>query len=182
MNICVVVDYQYDFLDSMHGGALPVPGGWEIEDRILYYTNKADFVIGTRDWHPWNHSSFQKQGGPHPGHCVKGSSGAVIVSSVDRQLDVVISKGQDVNSDGYSAAENPAFMPILRTLAEPHHSNIWVVGLATDYCIPATAIPIAREFERVFVPSYATKGVDERGTIQAIHRMEAANVIYDRFA
>lgn len=182
MNITVVVDYQYDFLKSMFGGALPVPGGWEIEDRIVHYSGMADFTIGTRDWHPYNHSSFTKQGGPHPDHCVQGTAGSAITRKVNCVLDVIISKGQEVDGDGYSASENPAFIPMLLNMADTKRDKIWVVGLATDYCVPATAIPIAEHFEKVIVPASATRGVDERGTIQAIHRMEAANVIYDRFA
>jgi nicotinamidase/pyrazinamidase len=182
MNITVVVDYQYDFLDSMHGGALAVPGGWEIEESIKRYAEKADFVIGTRDWHPFDHNSFSGDDS-WPPHCVKGSSGAVIVSSVDCLLDAIVSKGEG-DSDGYSAWENWMFSSFFLNQVDPRRDKIVVCGLATDYCVKETAMDIVKysKCEFVTVPSSATRGVDEKTTVDAIHEMEAANVIYDRFA
>ena len=71
----VIVDFQNDFTP---GGALAVPNGDEIADRInaLAASGDYDLVVATRDWHPADHGSFGDQGGPWPVHCVAGTQGA----------------------------------------------------------------------------------------------------------
>src|ERR1051325_209137 len=111
--IAVVVDMQHDFLV---GGALYVHGSEDIMDPIYQICKNSDLVIATRDWHPSDHSSFLENGGPWPKHCVKGTFGAQIYPGVDELADVVISKGMNKDSFGYSAGENPAFIPLLRSV------------------------------------------------------------------
>ena len=98
----VIVDFQNDFTP---GGALAVPEGDTIAAKLnaLAASGDYDLVVATRDWHPADHSSFADQGGPWPVHCVAGTQGAQLHPDLDRtRVDVVVDKGQDVRTDGYS--------------------------------------------------------------------------------
>src|ERR671938_2056725 len=98
----VIVDFQNDFTP---GGALAVEGGHEIADHIneLAADDRFELVVATRDWHPEHHSSFTERGGIWPVHCVQGTPGAELHSGLDRtKVDVVIDKGQDLGTEGYS--------------------------------------------------------------------------------
>src|SRR5438105_3427118 len=91
----IIVDFQNDFTP---GGALPVPDGDQISQRIneLAASGEFDLVVATRDWHPSDHGSFAKQGGRWPEHCVAGSDGAQLHPSLEQQrADVITDKGQD---------------------------------------------------------------------------------------
>ncbi len=178
--ILVVVDYQYDFLPHTMTSALPVPGGWDILDEIAKLARKADFVIATRDWHPINHSSFKIFGGQWPVHCVAGSKGAEIAHTIDAYADVVISKGTNILKPGYSATENPAFIPIL-TSSLRLDKKIVVCGLALDYCVGLTALGIADHgFENVTVPGNATKGINLKTINLMLLKLEKHGVKYER--
>ena len=101
----VIVDFQNDFTP---GGALAVPHGDEIADRINALAASGDFelVVATRDWHPADHNSFAEQGGPWPVHCVAGTQGAQLHPAlVQLPIDVIVDKGQAVDTDGYSGFE-----------------------------------------------------------------------------
>ncbi len=153
----VIVDFQNDFTP---GGALPVPEGDAIADRLneLAQDPRFDLVIATRDWHPENHGSFREQGGPWPRHCVQGTEGAELHPKLDRsKIDVIIDKGQNPDTEGYSAFENPELERILR---EHGIEKLTVVGLATDYCVKNTALDALRRGFQVEVDTTATKGVD----------------------
>ena len=98
----IIVDFQNQFTP---GGALPVPDGDQISERINQLAASGEFhlVVATRDWHPPDHGSFVTKGGPWPRHCVAGSEGAQLHSALDqRRIDVVIDKGQDPDTEGYS--------------------------------------------------------------------------------
>ena len=101
----VIVDYQNDFTP---GGALAVPGGDEIAGAINALAGSGDYalVVATRDWHPPDHGSFAEQGGPWPVHCVAGTPGAELHPALDEShVDVVIDKGTDPGTEGYSGFE-----------------------------------------------------------------------------
>src|SRR5215218_2254484 len=153
----VIVDFQNDFTP---GGALAVPDGDEIADRIdaLARSGEYDLVVATRDWHPPDHGSFAAQGGPWPPHCVQGTPGAELHPALDRTLvDVVVDKGQVPGTEGYSGFEGTDLGELLRERAVDH---VTVVGLATDYCVKNTALDALRNGFTVTVDSTATRGVD----------------------
>ena len=79
----VIVDFQNDFTP---GGALAVPHGDEIAERINALAASGDYelVVATRDWHPADHGSFAEQGGPWPVHCVAGTPGAQLHPALDQ--------------------------------------------------------------------------------------------------
>ncbi|MBE2320480.1 bifunctional nicotinamidase/pyrazinamidase [Solirubrobacter sp. CPCC 204708] len=153
----VIVDFQNDFTP---GGALAVPDGDRIADRInaLATSGDYDLVVATRDWHPADHNSFSDQGGPWPVHCVAGTQGAQLHPAlVQTNIDVVVDKGQAVDTDGYSGFEGTDLEEILR---EHGITQVTVVGLATDYCVKNTALDALRSGFQVTVDSTAVRGVD----------------------
>jgi nicotinamidase/pyrazinamidase len=153
----VVVDFQNDFTP---GGALAVPAGDEIAPRVreLIDSGRFDLVVATRDWHPPDHGSFASQGGPWPPHCVQGTPGAELHASLPRdRVDVVLDKGQDPATDGYSAFDGTDFGALLR---ERGIDRVTLAGLATDYCVKNTALDALREGFEVEVDRKAVRGID----------------------
>ncbi len=153
----VIVDFQNDFTP---GGALAVPNGDEIADRInaLATSGDYDLVVATRDWHPADHNSFADQGGPWPVHCVAGTQGAQLHPALNQlPIDVIVDKGQAVDTDGYSGFEGTELEDILR---ERGITQVTVVGLATDYCVKNTALDALRAGLQVTVDSAAVRGVE----------------------
>jgi nicotinamidase/pyrazinamidase len=153
----VIVDFQNDFTP---GGALAVPEGDAIADRVnaLARSGDYDLVVATRDWHPPEHGSFAAQGGPWPEHCVAGTPGAELHPALDREaVDVVVDKGQDPGTEGYSGFEGTNLADLL---SERGIGEVTIVGLATDYCVKNTALDALRHGLRVTVDSSAVRGVD----------------------
>ncbi|MDE2571307.1 MAG: nicotinamidase [bacterium] len=142
----IVVDPQNDFLP---GGSLAVPEGNRIFAPINALTRRFPHVYATRDWHPPNHAYFQAQGGPWPYHCLQNTPGADFSPLLDRSpINEVISKGVDPQTDGYSGF---AGTDLAERLRRQGVRRLFVCGLATDYCVKATALEgLSNGFE-VFV-------------------------------
>jgi len=153
----LIIDFQNDFCP---GGALAVPHGDEIAPRVkeLLDSGEFDFVAATRDWHPPNHNSFEAQGGPWPPHCVQGTPGAELHPSVDRsKIDVVVDAGFRPDLEGYSGFEETNLEQELRA----HDvDDVTVVGLATDYCVRATALDARSAGFGVTVDRAGVRGID----------------------
>ncbi|HEX3550005.1 MAG TPA: isochorismatase family protein [Candidatus Elarobacter sp.] len=131
----VIVDVQHDFLP---GGALGVAEGERIFEAIDRLAPRFARVYATRDWHPADHSSYAQYGGPWPVHCVAGSHGAAFDERLDLEhVDVVVDKGTDRETDGYSGF---AATTLDADLREHRVRRVFVCGLATDYCVKATAL------------------------------------------
>jgi nicotinamidase/pyrazinamidase len=153
----VIVDFQNDFTP---GGALPVPDGDAIADKLntLAASGDYDLVVATRDWHPADHASFAANGGRWPVHCVQGSEGAELHPALDRsKLDVIVDKGQAVDTDGYSGFAGTDLDALLR---ERGITQVTVAGLATDYCVKNTALDALRAGFQVTIDSTAVRGVE----------------------
>ena len=171
----MIVDYQNDFNP---GGALAVPDGDRIAPRIneLAADPRFDLVVATRDWHPPEHGSFTEQGGIWPVHCVQETPGAELAPGLDRAgIDVIVDKGQDPGTDGYSGFDGTNLADLLR---ERGIDSLTVVGLATDYCVKHTAIEAVGEGFDVRVERAAVRAVDvEPGDSErALEEMRAAGV------
>jgi nicotinamidase/pyrazinamidase len=151
----IVVDVQNDFCP---GGALAVADGDAVVEQVNRLASEASFVVATRDWHPPDHGSFAEQGGPWPVHCVAGSSGAELHAGIDRGLvDVVVDKGQAVDTEGYSGFEGTGLEELLRS----HDVDaVDIAGLALDYCVRATALDAKRAGFDVVVHRGATRAVE----------------------
>ena len=172
----VIVDYQNDFNP---GGALAVKGGDEIADRInaLAADDRFALVVATRDWHPPDHGSFSDQGGTWPVHCVAGSPGAELHPALDAaEVDVIVDKGQDRTTEGYSGFDGTRLGELLR---ERGVDQVTVVGLATDYCVKHTALEALQEGFAVTVDTTAVRGVDvEPGdSDRALAELRAAGAV-----
>jgi nicotinamidase/pyrazinamidase len=153
----VIVDYQNDFTPP--DGALAVPGGDAIAGHLNEMARSGDYdlVVATRDWHPPDHNSFQPTG-RWPVHCVQGTSGAELNEGLDvNAVDLVLDKGQDPQTEGYSAFEGTELDTILR---DHGIDEVTVVGLATDYCVRNTALDALAQGFRVSVDPEGVRGVD----------------------
>lgn len=155
----IVVDIQYDFCE---GGALEVSGGNEViepSNRLIGEFRQRDLPVAvTRDWHPPDHCSFKEQGGPWPPHCVAGTKGAEFHEDLERPDDVwLVSKAMTPEREAYSDFDTTDLADRLRAEGVDH---VFVVGLATDYCVRATALDALDEGFGVTVVTDAVRAVD----------------------
>ncbi len=172
----IIVDFQNDFTP---GGALGVPDGDSIAERIneLAASERFALVVATRDWHGADHGSFVEHGGIWPVHCVAGTPGAELHPGLDTaRVDVVVDKGQDPGTDGYSAFDGTRLADKLR---ERGIDAVTVVGLATDYCVKNTALDAAREGLAERVDPDAVRGVEVQpgDSARALDEMRAAGAV-----
>jgi nicotinamidase/pyrazinamidase len=173
MDALVIVDVQNDFC---HGGALAVPDGDAVVERVNDLAGAASFVVATRDWHPADHRSFAEHGGPWPTHCVRDTPGAQLHPELEvSRIDAVVDTGQGRDDDGYSGFQETELESILR---EHDVDTVHVAGLALDYCVKATALDARRVGFDVIVHRGATRAVDvEPGDgDRAVAELRAAGV------
>ena len=147
-HLLVAVDVQNDFID----GSLAVTNGIDVVAPLntLAYAVRRDLgrVAFTRDWHPAATPHFDTW----PVHCVADTDGAAFHPDLQlKEGDVVLNKGMG-QTDGYSGIEGVADDgTTLETMIEPVHRDekvrIFVGGLATDYCVKATAVDLARRYK-----------------------------------
>jgi len=171
----LIVDFQNDFTP---GGALPVERGDEIAGPANALAERFDLVIATRDWHPPDHGSFvgaevdpaEWEGIDPPGiwpvHCVQGTPGAELHPSLDQSnVDLVVDKAQDPNTQGYSAFHGGRLAEVLRERGVDH---LYIAGLATDYCVKNTVLDAVRLGFGVTVVEDAVRGIEVKpGDIDA---------------
>ncbi len=151
----LIIDFQNDFT---LGGALEVPGGDEIAGPVKKLAKQFDYVFATRDWHPPDHASFETEGGPWPVHCVQGTHGAELHPAMrDIEVEEIVDVGAEREDEGYSGFEKSKLADLLR---ERDVDELAVVGLATDYCVRASAIDAVREGFDTTVVTDAIRAVD----------------------
>jgi nicotinamidase/pyrazinamidase len=146
----LIVDLQHDFCP---GGALPAEGGHEIVpvvNKCIQEFKAAGYsVFASRDWHPEGSAHFQDRGGPWPPHCIQNSEGAEFHRDLNLPQDaIILTKGDDPEEDeGYSAFEGKTDdgKTLQMALEEAGIDEIFIGGLATDYCVRASAIDARRE-------------------------------------
>ncbi len=148
-----IVDLQNDFLP---GGALAVPQGDQVIDSINRLINQFDIVLASKDWHPQQTVHFEKW----PVHCVRGTKGSSFPENLTiTKIQKIFLKGTGNSDDGYSAFE--ATNEDLESYLKIHHiTKLFVVGLATDYCVKATAIDAARAGFETYVIREAVRAVN----------------------
>lgn len=169
----IVVDVQHDFLP---GGALAVANGERIFEPIDTLAPRFRRVYATRDWHPLDHSSYKPFGGPWPVHCVAGTRGAAFDARLDRKkVDTVIDKGVDRETDGYSGFVATSLASDLRMHGI---KRVFVCGLATDYCVKATAFDAhAAGFTTVVIEdASAAVNVQPDDETKALEALRAAGI------
>ena len=151
----LIIDFQNDFTS---GGALEVTGGDEIAEPVKRLAKEFDHVFATRDWHPPDHASFETEGGPWPVHCVQGTHGAELHPAMrDVEVEEIVDVGVEREDEGYSGFEKSKLADLLR---ERGVNEVAVVGLATDYCVRASAIDACREGFDTTVVTDAIRAVE----------------------
>ena len=140
----VIVDVQNDFCP---GGSLAVAHGDEVVAPLNQLTSeflsRGEPVFKTRDWHPAKTKHFAIYGGTWPVHCVQDTHGAEFHPDLsDDPRVTIISKGMDERFDGYSGFDGTNLAQLLR---EEDVNEVWVGGLATDYCVKHTVIDALHE-------------------------------------
>ena len=175
----VIVDVQRDFCP---GGALPVPEGDQVVPVINRLLRRFDRVAATQDWHPPGHLSFAAN---HPGrkpgeviqlagleqvlwpvHCVQHTPGADFHPDLDRsRIQAVFRKGVDPEVDSYSGFFDNGrrrSTGLDEYLRREGVEEIYICGLATDYCVRWTALDAVRLGLRSWVIEDACRGVELR--------------------
>ena len=149
----IVVDVQNDFADP--GGSLSVRGGADIiaaiNEQVAMANAGGALVVCTQDWHPHHTPHFAKDGGVWPDHCVQGTWGAELHPAlVVPDGTAIVRKGAN-GEDGYSGftMRDPVTGESIPTMLEGllHEAavtDVVVAGLATDYCVKATALDAVR--------------------------------------
>lgn len=151
----LIIDFQNDFTS---GGALEVPDGDEIAEPVKRLAGEFEHVLATRDWHPPDHASFETEGGPWPVHCVQGTHGAELHPAMrDIEVEAIVDVGVEREDEGYSGFEKSKLANLLR---ERGVQEVAVVGLATDYCVRASAIDACREGFDTTVVTDAIRAVE----------------------
>jgi len=174
----IVVDLQNDFCP---GGALAVPGGDEVVDVANELLAEIPLSVLTQDWHPGGHvsfaSSYDRQAyelddsvdPPRvlwPDHCVAGSPGADFHPALKTErAKLIIRKGFSLNLDSYSAFfENDGITPtgLAGWLSSLGVGSVVVMGLATDYCVKATALDARKLGLEVSIVAEGVRAVNAR--------------------
>lgn len=149
----VVIDVQNDFADP--AGSLAVAGGEavvsEINREVTRATDAGSFVVCTQDWHPESTPHFAKDGGVWPVHCVAGTWGADLHPALTVSMEAPrVRKGTN-GEDGYSGftmrdpvSATERATPLDGLLRDHGIERVVVCGLATDYCVKATALDAVR--------------------------------------
>lgn len=194
MKALILVDLQNDFTPN---GALPVPQGDQIVPLINELQNAFEWVVATQDWHPANHESFAVHHNKTPGeviqlhgieqmlwpvHCVQESKGAEFIAGLNMEkVAWVCQKGMDKTVDSYSGFfdnDHKSATGLDPYLKQKGVTDIYVVGLATDYCVKYTALDAQALGYRTHVIADATKGVNlNAGDVEnAIEAMRSAGI------
>lgn len=196
MRALILVDIQNDFLP---GGALAVSEGDAIIPVVNQLQERFSLIVATQDWHPAQHGSFAAN---HPGHqpgeqidlhglpqilwpvhCVQGTPGAAFAGSLDRQrVAEVFPKGTDPEIDSYSGFFDNGHRKatgLAAYLRAAGVDEVYITGLATDYCVKFTALDAIGQGFRTTVVTDAVRGVDlQPGDSEAaLAMMEAAGVV-----
>jgi nicotinamidase/pyrazinamidase len=160
----LIVDMQIDFCP---GGALGVPGGDTIVPRVNRYIKifqkKKLPIFLSRDWHPIKTRHFKDFGGVWPVHCIHNSKGSAFHPKVKVPKEgIFLYKGMDPEKDSYSVfqAEDESGMAFANLLKVLGVTELYIGGLATDYCVRFTSIDALKRGFKVKLLIDAMRGVD----------------------
>lgn len=153
----LLVDPQNDFCP---GGSLAVAEGDLVMPVLSAWAAAAERagvpVFVSRDWHPPRTTHFKDYGGIWPAHCVMGTTGAEFHPDLKLPAhSIVVSKGMGETEDAYSAfqARDDHDTPLADLLHQRGVEHVYVLGLATDYCVKdSTLAGLERGFRMTLVP------------------------------
>lgn len=149
----LIVDVQNDFCPE---GALAVKAGDEVVPVINGLMSRFPLVIASKDWHPRDTVHFDHW----PPHCIRGTRGAAFHPDLDVEgIDLVVLKGTADTDDGYSAFE-ATNEDLIYHLRKNGVTQVFVAGLATDYCVRASALDALKAGFQVTVITDAVRAVD----------------------
>jgi nicotinamidase/pyrazinamidase len=182
-NALLVVDIQNDFVE---GGALPITGGRNVASQVSrhvrHFKSEYAFVVASRDYHedPADHFSPTPDFlTTWPNHCVIGTQGAALCTPIfnlvrEKLIQAVVDKGR--HAAAYSAFEgvDSRGHPLYDVLREARVDHIDICGLATDYCVRATALDARKHEFQVRVLVNLCAAVNEATGLQALEEMKAA--------
>ncbi len=183
-DLLLIIDVQNDFCP---GGALAVADGDAVVPVINRLSGMFDHVVLTQDWHPAGHSSFASS---HPGkapfesvtmpygpqtlwpdHCIQGTPGAAFHAGLATdKAQLIIRKGFRAAIDSYSAFfENDKTTPtgLAGYLRERGLKRVFLVGLATDFCVHYSAVDARRLGFAAIIVDNACRGIDLGGSMAA---------------
>jgi nicotinamidase/pyrazinamidase len=185
MRALLLIDMQNDF---MPGGSLAVALGDQTVRVANEIMSRFEIVVATQDWHPADHASFASaHEGLAPGdeaevegalqrlwpdHCIQNSAGASFHSALDvAGITHVVRKGADKNIDSYSGFFDNGHLRdtgLAAYLRDRSASEVWIAGLATDYCVKYTALDARALGIQTSVVVDACRGVDlNAGDVEA---------------
>ena len=200
----LIVDVQNDFCK---GGPLEVPQGEETIPIINSVMSNFPYIIATQDWHPANHKSFASQHenknigdsvilhGENqalwPDHCIIDSAGSEIHPGIHiEKVHKIVKKGSNTDVDSYSAFlenDGKTKTELSGWLKEHNITELYVAGLATDYCVKFSAIDAVKEGFKTYLIEDACRAVNlqEGDEKKSKEEMKNAGVVFvqsDQFA
>jgi nicotinamidase/pyrazinamidase len=171
----LVVDVQRDFCQGGALAAVNTLSLLEPLDRVITSARlRGILIVFSQDWHPTTHSSFQSNGGPWPVHCVAGSPGAEIMPPLAiTSKDILIRKGVSSTGDGYSVFEAPELAEELRA---GQITSIGVAGIATEYCVRASALDATQEGFSAAILTDLIRAVDPNAAPAVLAELAASGL------
>lgn len=179
----ILVDYQNDFVDPR--GALYVRDAEKlvnnIQNFLLFCKDKNILTVATQDWHPETHCSFASSHGKEaftmhdgdmlrPDHCVADTMGAQLYPPFQKSdFDVIIHKATEQYTDAYSGFSGTRLAYVLQERGIEH---VYVAGVATDYCVKATAFDALKEGFSVTILTDLIAAVDAQQGIFVLDSMQ----------
>jgi len=182
-NALLVVDVQNDFVE---GGSLPVPGGVQvaalISRHVRHFKGEYQFVAATKDYHedPGDHFSDHPDFvNSWPPHCVVGTPGAALCTPIsnlvrEKLVQTVLEKGRHAAAYSGFDALDPRGHPLLDVLKEARVDHVDICGIATDYCVRATALDARKHEFQVRVLVNLCAAVNPETGQKALEEMKAA--------
>jgi nicotinamidase/pyrazinamidase len=173
MKALLIVDVQNDFCS---GGTLAVPDGEKVVPVINKLMERFNIVIASKDWHPEGTKHFDKW----PVHCVQNSFGAAFHPQLDdEKIQNVFLKGTGKEDDGYSAFE-ATNINLEQFLHDQKVDDLYISGLATDYCVLSSALDAHKKGFNVLVIEDAVRGVNvvKGDSERAIEEMKHMGIVF----
>lgn len=171
----LIVDVQRDFCE---GGSLAAHDTLSLLEPLNTFIGNArqcvELVVFTQDWHPTDHTSFRKKGKGWPIHCIAASRGAELMPPLKATPnDLVIRKGTSPNEEGYSAFESTQLSQQLHML---RIESVGICGIATDYCVRATALDAQKAGFDVTVLTDLVRAVDSNASSTVLLELTNAGI------
>lgn len=168
----LIVDLQNDFCP---GGALQTRDGHKIIPVINELMHQFSIILASKDWHPANTVHFDNW----PVHCVRATSGAAFPDALNiLPIQKLFLKGTGNNDDGYSAFESTN-EDLSFYLKQQQIDHIYLCGIATEYCVKATAMDAIHSGFKVTLITDAISAVElkDGDTQRAIDFLQSSGVI-----